>query len=111
MMRRLRTTLALTLATAAFAVGGAVAPAEAKPPVPGKTEADCTATPPAKAVWVINTATGEFSCTIIGSKTQTSTTCDKDGKNCKTITVDNPRRLPGAASGTSATAKPATQAK
>ena len=110
-MRTLRTTLALTLATTALAIAGVGGPAEAKPPVPGKTEADCTATPPAKAVWQINTATGEFSCTILGSKTQTSTTCDKDGKNCRTKTVDNPKRPLGSSGGTPATAKPATQAQ
>lgn len=109
MMRLLRTTFALAL-TAAFAVGGLAEPASAKPPVPGKTEADCQATPPAKAVWQINTATGEFSCTILGSKTQTTTTCDKDGKNCKTKTVDNPKRPSSVTGGTTATAKPATQA-
>ncbi len=110
-MRNLRTTLAFTLATAALAFGGVGGPAEAKPPVPGKTEADCTATPPAVAEWKINTSTGEFSCEIRGTKTSTTTTCDKGAKNCKTKTVDNPRRPLGGSGGPSATAKPATQAQ
>lgn len=110
MMRMLRTTFALTLATAALAIGGFGGRAEAKPPVPGKTEADCKATPPAKAVWQVNTATGEFSCTILGAKTSTTTTCNKAGK-CTTTTVDNPKRPLGSSVGASPTAKPATQAQ